>query len=50
MKRRIHFSLSVNGRVDGGLVQNKSWSNYANFTDEDPMFTLARFLVMKYES
>ena len=49
MKRRIYFTLSVNSKLDGSFVNNKTWQQYASFTDDQADFTIAKFFTIKYE-
>jgi hypothetical protein len=49
MKRRIYFTLSVNSKLDGSFVGNKSWQQYASFTHDDLDFFIPKFFTIKYE-
>ena len=50
LRRRIHFSISVNMKVDGSFVNQSKWSDYASFTDDSPILTLGKFFTVKPET
>ena len=47
MKRRLHYTASYHGKIDGTMLTLKSWQGYANFTDEEDIFTLPRFFTVR---
>jgi len=49
MKRRIYFTLSANTKLDGSFVSNKTWQQYASFTNEQTDFAIPKFFTIKYE-
>jgi len=50
MRRRIHFTISANTKVDGSLSSGSKWTDYASFTDDSKIFTLGKFFTLKTET